>query len=142
MAVFFHFNDTRLPLHNRRKLGNFLREVFSENGKNLVRLEYVFCTDAFLLAINQQFLAHDTYTDIVTFDLSDDPGRLRAEIYISADRVKENAIHFKVSLEEELHRVIFHGILHLCGFGDKKMQEKKVMRQKENELIRRYFNLI
>lgn len=140
MAVFFYFKDIQAPLHRRRKLGAFLQRVFSENGLTLDRLEYVFCTDEFLLSINQQFLSHDTYTDIVTFDLSDRPGRTSAEIYISIERVRENAVKFGAGFEEELHRVIFHGVLHLCGFGDKTATQKKQMRQKENELIERYLN--
>lgn len=139
MAVFYHFNNLSAPLRQRRRLGAFLEQVFIENGKQLARLDYIFCDDAFLLKINQAYLHHDTYTDIVTFELSEDPDRLVGEIYISIDRVRENAVKFGVRFEEELHRVIFHGVLHLCGFGDKKVREKKLMRHKENELIRRYF---
>lgn len=139
MAVFYHFNDVRATLRERRRLGAFLDQVFAEHDKKLQRLDYVFCADDFLLTINQQYLDHDTYTDIITFDLTEDDGVL-GEIYISVDRIRANASEFGVRFEEELHRVIFHGVLHLCGFGDKTAAEKKIMRQKENELLRRYFN--
>lgn len=140
MAVFYHFNDVRATLGERRRLGVFLDQVFLEHGKKLKRLDYIFCSDNFLWKINQQYLDHDTYTDIITFDLTEDAGGVLGEIYISVDRIRENAAEFGVRFEEELHRVIFHGVLHLCGFGDKKAPEKKIMRQKENELLRRYFN--
>jgi len=99
---------------------------------------YVFCSDDHLHQMNQQFLDHDTLTDIITFDLSENDNTLAGEIYISIDRVKENAAKFKVSYTDELHRVIFHGALHLCGFKDKKDADKKVMRQKEDECLSEY----
>jgi rRNA maturation RNase YbeY len=139
MAVFYHFNGVKATLRERRRLGAFLDQIFTEHGRKLRRLDYVFCSDDFLLKVNQQYLDHDTYTDIITFDLTEDEG-VQGEIYISLDRIRENASEFGVRFEEELHRVIFHGVLHLCGFGDKKATEKKIMRQHENELLRRYFN--
>lgn len=140
MPVFFHFNNTHPVLKDRRSLKSFVESVFKKQGIQLGRLTYVFCTDVFLLGINREFLHHDTYTDILTFDLSEEPGICSGEIYISVDRVRENAASFNVSFTEEFHLVIFHGALHLCGFGDKTPQEKKIMRQKENELLKRYLH--
>lgn len=102
-------------------------------------LDYIFCTDEYLLGINQQFLKHDTLTDIITFDLSDSIDELMGEIYISVERVRENAQKFGVNYNDELHRVIFHGALHLCGFKDKKEADRLEMRRMEDKCLREYF---
>jgi probable rRNA maturation factor len=107
--------------------------AFSEN-KTIGDLSVVFCSDEFLLKINQNHLNHDTYTDIITFDYSEN-GLINGEIYISTERVKENAGRFSVSEINELQRVMAHGVLHLCGYGDKSDLETQVMRDKENEKI-------
>ncbi|RYZ50702.1 MAG: rRNA maturation RNase YbeY, partial [Sphingobacteriales bacterium] len=100
---------------------------------------YIFCNDEYLLEKNQQFLNHDTLTDIITFDLSESENELVSEIYISTDRIAENAEKFGMSYETELHRVIFHGTLHLCGFKDKKKEDKALMTEMENDSLQRYF---
>lgn len=141
MAVFFHFNEITIPLKNRRKLKHFLGLLFEKENFRAERIDYIFCTDPFLLKINQQYLHHDTFTDIVTFDLSEHGGGISAEIYISGERVRENAEKFGAGFEQELHRVIFHGALHLCGYRDKTPEEKSLMRQKENENLERYFKI-
>lgn len=138
MAVFFHFNEVHPVLKDRRRLKAFLQDFFLQQGFSLHRLDYIFCNDSFLLKMNTQFLQHQTLTDILTFDLSENPAEKLAEIYISVDRVAANALKFGVPFDQELHRVIFHGVLHLCGFGDKTPVEKKQMRSKENELLERY----
>jgi probable rRNA maturation factor len=102
--------------------------------KTIGEVSYVFCSDEFLLQINQDYLGHDTFTDIITFDYCEE-GLINGEIYISTDRVKENASSFGVSLTNELHRVMAHGLLHLCGYGDKSEAEAQLMRDKENEKI-------
>lgn len=102
--------------------------------KTIGEVSYVFCSDAFLLQINLDYLGHDTFTDIITFDYCEE-GLINGEIYISTDRVKENASSFGVSLTNELHRVMAHGLLHLCGYGDKSEAEAQLMRDKENEKI-------
>lgn len=140
MAVSFHFNDIRFPLTDRRKLKLFIKDIFRREGRQVEELSYVFCTDAFLLGLNRQFLAHDTLTDILTFDLSEPGSGIRGEIYISGERVKENASRFNAPFAYELHRVLFHGVLHLCGYRDKTAQEQALMRAKENENLERYFN--
>lgn len=108
-------------------------------GIKKAEISFVFCDDAYLLEINRQYLDHDTYTDIITFDLSEDPAYLQSEIYISTERVAENAGKFGISYNQELHRVIFHGVLHLCGLGDKTAKEKKAMRAAEEQWMNHFF---
>lgn len=139
MPVIFHFHETSFSLKNRTHLKNFLEALFLKEGYQTEHLEYIFCTDKYLLKINQEFLHHDTFTDILTFDLSESPKHISGEIYISAERVRENAEKFGASFDNELHRVIFHGALHLCGYKDKRPGDKKIMREKENENLKAYF---
>lgn len=139
MAVKFATHEVKVALKNKTRLKQFLVELFEREGQELEDLQYVFCSDEYLLSINQQFLQHDTYTDIVTFELSPAPEITMGEIYISVDRVAENAGKFDVPFEQELHRVIFHGALHLCGFKDKTKKEEQKMRDKENEYLYLYF---
>ena len=106
--------------------------------KGLERLDYLFCSDSYLLEINRKFLNHDFYTDILTFDLSNNPKLTIGEIYISVDRVKENAMELSNSFKEEIHRVIFHGALHLCGYKDKLKADILIMRQMENRYLAKY----
>jgi probable rRNA maturation factor len=108
--------------------------------KSLVSLFFIFCKDEYLLNINKQFLQHDDYTDIITFNLSDNINTIEGEIYISIDRIKENATLNRVSQKEELHRVMFHGVLHLCGYKDKTPKDKKKMTTAENKCLELYFS--
>lgn len=101
-------------------------------------LRYIFLTDKDLLAINQEYLDHDYYTDIITFDLSPNPEQLEADIYISIDRVRDNAKEYEVAFDEEILRVIFHGLLHLIGFDDNTEEEEKNMRLQEQAFINSY----
>lgn len=125
----------RLPA--KRSLKTFIPYIFEKEKKMLQRLDYIFCSDDYLLNINQTYLQHDFYTDIITFDLSES-NVIAGEIYISTDRVKENARDLKVLFETECLRVIFHGALHLCGYKDKTLKQQTQMRKKENEYIERY----
>ena len=127
-------------LNGRRRLKAFLEDLVRREGREVQRVDFIFCSDEYLLKINQEYLKHDDYTDIVTFDLSEHEGRMVSDIYISAERVRENASQFGVSFEKELHRVMFHGVLHLCGYKDKSAKEVKVMRGKEEEYLRKYFS--
>lgn len=139
MAINFAPHEVKLNLKNRTKLKTFIKDLFAREGQGLRNLQYVFCTDEYLLEINQEFLQHDTLTDIVTFELGEDPEVTEGEIYISVDRVIENASKFNVTEEHELHRVIFHGALHLCGYKDKTKDQSALMRKKENECLELYF---
>jgi len=136
MTVRFFEQDVASGLKERRRLSAFIQsQVTAATTFRKVDLSYVFCTDAYLLTLNQQYLAHDTLTDIITFDLSENEKALSGEIYISTESVAENAKKFKVDYLTELHRVIFHGALHLCGYGDKTKKEKEVMRGMEEEWL-------
>ena len=119
-------------LSNRTILRKNLEFLLTNEGFSSGSLEIVFCSDDFLLGINQDFLNHDYYTDIITFGEVASDNTISGELYISIDRVKENSSTFNKSLKEELHRVIFHGLLHICGYGDKTAKEIKQMRKKED----------
>lgn len=135
--VRFHYADRALNLANKRKIQSFVASLFYAEGVKLKALNYVFCSDDYLLDINQKFLQHDYYTDIITFDLTEDRNEgVIGELYISVDRVKEQA---NGSFEDEMLRVIFHGALHLCGFNDKLSSEIKQMRNKEDLYLRLYY---
>ena len=140
MPARFYEQEVKSALKDKRKLSAFLDSLVTKYRKGTRKsdLTYIFCSDEHLLQMNRQFLQHDTFTDIITFDLSDGDDVLMGEIYISVDRVKENAEKFGTSYKDELHRVIFHGALHLCGFKDKKTADKTIMRAKEDESIAAY----
>ncbi len=139
MSVQFH-QLTKIKLNNRKALKAFIPMIFKKEGKPFKSLNYIFCTDEYLLKVNNDFLKHDFYTDIITFDLSESKrSPIIGEIYISVDRVKENAVTHHVSFEQELHRVIFHGALHLCGYKDKSKTDSLLMRYKEEDCISMYF---
>ncbi|ASZ10352.1 rRNA maturation RNase YbeY [Chitinophaga pendula] len=140
MAINFIAHEIKLDLRNKTRLKSFLKDLFAAEQQGLSGLQYIFCSDDYLLEINQSFLQHDTYTDIVTFEMSDDPAITEGEVYVSVDRVKDNAEKYGVSPEQELHRVIFHGALHLCGFKDKTKKEASLMREKEEEYLQKYFS--
>lgn len=135
--VYFFFQGVKFSLAKRTHLKKFIENIFKKEGKKLESLNYIFCTDKALQEINRQFLKHDFYTDIITFDLSDSFA-VKAEIYISIDRVKENALDHNTSFKQELHRVLFHGVLHLSGYKDKKKGEIQEMREKEDYYLRKY----
>ncbi len=140
MPAKFYEQDIRSGLKDKRKLSAFLDGLVARYRPAVKRTEltYICCTDEYLLGMNQQFLDHDTLTDIITFDLSESEDSLTGEIYISVERVRENAVKFGTTANDELHRVIFHGALHLCGFKDKKTADKQLMRQKEDECLAAY----
>lgn len=133
--VLFSYADTKLYLPNKTGVKQSIIHLCQQEAKPLERLQYVFCTDAFLLSINQQYLQHNTYTDIITFNLSNEPNIIEGEIYISVERVKENSITHQTGFNQEMLRVLFHGALHLCGYGDKTKTEKTIMRSKEDFYI-------
>ena len=137
--ISFHFLDVKTTLANRLKLKSFIHSIFIKEKQPISTLAYIFCTDEYLLGINKQFLNHDTYTDIITFTLSNKNEPIEGEIYISIDRVKENATTHQTTLTQEMHRVIFHGALHLCGYTDKTTAAKVVMRQMEDKCLNQYF---
>jgi probable rRNA maturation factor len=134
-VINFFAEDTSYKLKNKLHLKRWIKDTISAEGYKLQELNYILCSDAYLLQINQEYLNHDTYTDIVTFDNTDTPGVITGDIFISVDRTHENAEKFKVSSETELHRVIIHGVLHLLGYKDKKPAEKQLMTDKEDQYL-------
>lgn len=141
MAIrYFEEEGVKARLSGKRALNKYILEVIDQHlDVRKVDINYIFCTDEGLLEKNIAFLNHDTLTDIITFDLSESDTELTSEIYISVDRVADNAQKFGVSYNTELHRVLFHGILHLCGFKDKKPAEEKEMRHQEDLCLQGYF---
>jgi probable rRNA maturation factor len=140
-AIQFFEEDIAYKLKDKARVRQWINETVLAEGYKLKELTYIFCSDAYLLQINQQYLDHDTYTDIVTFDNSEIEGVVIGDIFISIDRIKENAAKFEVTETTELHRVIIHGVLHLLGYTDKSAADKKKMTQKEDfYLSKRGFN--
>jgi probable rRNA maturation factor len=138
-STVYFFYEIAVPLRERTALKKFIASIFKTEKKRLSGLNYIFCTDKRLLEINRQFLKHDYYTDIITFPLNSPGEPVEAEIYISIDRVRDNASTLGESFSREIHRVIFHGALHLCGYGDKTGKEREIMRGKEDGYLRKYF---
>jgi len=136
-TIQFNFLEP-ISLADRTRLKRFLVRLFKREGTALAELQYIFCSDNYLLQINQQFLHHDFYTDIITFDLSEKGQPTHGEIYISVDRVRDNAQNFDSTVKKELHRVILHGALHLCGFKDKSPKEELEMRKMEEKYLALY----
>ncbi len=128
--IYFH-SECDFQLQNEDSISEWLKHAIRLEKKALGEINYIFCDDEYLLKKNQDFLNHDTLTDIITFDYSEE-NKLSADIFISIERVKENALIFAVPFEKELKRVIIHGILHLIGYKDKSEEETKTMRSKEN----------
>ncbi len=132
MIEFNSQND--FVLDREKSLAAWLMDIAENEGYEIGDLGYVFCSDDFLLEINKQYLDHDTYTDIVTFDYTEGT-LLNGEMYISTERVEDNAIDFGVSFEVELRRVMAHGLLHMCGYADKTKEDIEAMRAKEEESL-------
>ncbi len=134
MAIHFHIENPSFTLKNKTALKAWIKEVAQREQKKLGNINYVFVNDERLYEMNVKFLNHKTYTDIITFDYTEND-RIEGDIYISTDRVKENAIKFKSNEITELHRVIIHGVLHLCGYKDKSEKDAKKMRQMEERSL-------
>ena len=131
------YSENNFRLSEERQYEEWLKEVISSEGKKIGEISFIFCDDEYLLEINQKYLDHDTYTDIISFDNS--VGNiLGGDIFISTERVMENAGNFNVSFDEELKRVMVHGVLHFCGYKDKNSEEKEVMRSKEEEKMKMF----
>jgi len=136
MGTIRFFTDVKgFRFTGQRKTSSWIRDIIVREGKILSYVNFVFCTDDQLAAINVQYLKHKTFTDIITFDLSASPTVIEGEVYISIDRVQENATIYKNEFDTELHRVIIHGILHLLGYNDKTSLQKSAMRKKEDACL-------
>ncbi|WP_395627630.1 rRNA maturation RNase YbeY [Daejeonella sp.] len=132
LAIQFFSEDISFLIKKKGYIRAWISKTIAEEYHKLRELNFIFCSDQHLLSINQQFLQHDTYTDIITFDNSEMEGEIVGDIFISIERVQENAEHYKTKLEDELHRVMIHGTLHLLGYPDKGKEAKTIMTLKED----------
>ena len=135
-SVRFFTEQVKFQLLKPRKTSKWIKEVILTEGCTLHEINFIFCSDKYLLQINQEYLDHNTFTDIITFDNSEGLNTpLQGDIFISVERVKENAANLGRPFSEELHRVIIHGVLHLIGYSDKSTAQKNQMRQKEDACL-------
>jgi probable rRNA maturation factor len=134
-SINFYAEAIDFNLPQPRKTKKWIKSVLVQEGVGLRELSFIFCSDRYLAEMNQTYLNHDTYTDIITFDNSEEEGWIEADIFISIDRVQENATGLSISFMEELHRVMIHGVLHLVGYRDKTKNEKSEMRKKEDACL-------
>lgn len=130
--ITFHSQDIDFKIATPSKVSNWIRQLIQLETFSLKTLNIIFCSDNYLLSINKNFLDHDYFTDIITFDNSDSPTLVEGDLFISIDRVRDNSITFLINFFDELCRVIIHGVLHLVGYNDKTVFEISVMRQKED----------
>lgn len=134
-AIRYFSEDTNFTIQHPRTTARWLKSVASHEKVELGEINFIFCSDAYLADLNREYLSHDYYTDILTFDNMSGDEPISGDIYISVDRVRDNAAGFGVSFDEELHRVMVHGILHLIGYSDKSMTKRKVMKKKEDAYL-------
>jgi len=134
MAISYNSEGVKMPSIKKREITNWIKTVVAFYDKKIGEIGYLFCPDEKILEINKTYLDHDYYTDIITFDYSEG-NIISGDIFISVDTVKTNAEKFGVRFEEELHRVIIHGILHLCGINDKSKEERAHMTECENKAL-------
>ncbi len=135
LPIFFYQQDISYTLKHKNSLRQWIHQTILHENHQLQSLNFIFCSDTYLLSLNRQYLQHDTYTDIITFDNSETPNLIAGDIFISIDRVRENAKTFNTTFSHELHRVMIHGTLHLLGYKDKSAKAKKIMTQKEDEYL-------
>ena len=131
-GIYFFCEDISFKTPPIRSTRSWLNQVAACENRSIGSLNYIFCSDPYLLKINHDYLGHDTLTDIITFDNSESGAVIEGDIYISIDRVLDNADKFEVTFNQELHRVMVHGLLHLLGYSDKSVNQKKTMRKKES----------
>jgi probable rRNA maturation factor len=136
-SISFFEEDISFKLKSKAQVRHWIINTIQAEGFKLKELTYIFCSDNYLLQINQQYLDHDTYTDIITFDNSEGNDIVTGDIFISIDRIRENAAKFNVAEHTELHRVIIHGVLHLLGYKDKSAPDKQKMTEKEDFYLSR-----
>ena len=140
MAIVYITDNINLPKQfKKRQISKWIKEVIHNHGKKIGDIAYIFCTDKRILEINTQYLKHKYYTDIITFDYSD-TNTVSGDIFISLDTVKDNSTQYKTNFDEELRRVIIHGVLHLCGYEDNTQEKKKEMRMYEDEALSCWLN--
>jgi rRNA maturation RNase YbeY len=134
MSINFFIEDVPLPKLKKRKLTEWIKGVITSEGKKIGDISFIFCSDQYLLEVNKKFLNHDYYTDIITFDYVEDIV-ISGDILVSIDRVKENAITYSTTFQNEIHRILIHGVLHLLGYKDKLKKDKNLMTFKEDTYL-------
>lgn len=134
MAIYYYAEEVKLPALKKRDTSAWIKRVAAKYGKKTGDIAYIFCSDEKILEVNREYLQHDYYTDIITFDYSEGE-IISGDLFISLDTVKTNAEKFGTPYEEELYRTIIHGILHLCGINDKGPGEREIMEKNENEAL-------
>ena len=139
MIRFFN-EDVPYKLPHKQAVRQWLKQQTEREGYTVGELNYIFCSDEYVLQVNRDYLQHDYYTDIITFDQSEEEGKLAGDIYISVERGVDNAAQLDVPADQEMLRVLAHGLLHLCGYLDKGEEEEAQMRQKEEEWLHQYNN--
>jgi len=138
MSINYFNEDVSIPKFEKRKLNRWIKEVILKEGKKPGNISFIFCSDSFLLNINKQYLNHDYYTDIITFDYVEN-NTIHGDIFISVDRVRENSIIYKTTFHNENHRILIHGVLHLIGYKDKLKKEKQIMTEKEDMYLKHLY---
>lgn len=136
MRISFHYQFPSFRIKNKKRLTDWILLIAFLSKREIEKIDFIFCHDQYLLALNKKFLSHKNYTDVLTFNYSEKNKSITAEIYISTDRVRENAKLFSISFEQELNRVMIHGILHCMGYNDKNAHDRKKMRSKEDQCLR------
>lgn len=134
MAIGFYTEDVEFPVIRQEAVSMWIKAVAETYGKKVGRISYIFCSDEKILEVNRQYLQHDYYTDIITFDYTEG-NKISGDLFISLDTVRTNAEAFHTSYHEELHRTIIHGVLHLCGINDKGPGEREIMEENENRAL-------
>ena len=134
-TIHFFKEDVRFRLQKQEALMTWINRVIRKHGFKLEEINYIFCSDKYILSLNKDFLKHDYFTDIITFDHSIEKKKIIADIFISVDTVKKNSGKYAVSFDDELHRVMIHGVLHLLGYNDKSKQKQFAMRKMEDSCL-------
>ncbi|HPE87178.1 MAG: rRNA maturation RNase YbeY [Bacteroidales bacterium] len=142
MRINFFSEEVSYTLKHKRLIRTWLSRLFFEEGVQVDTINYIFCSDHYLYAINVQYLQHETFTDTITFSYNNDNEDVIGDVYISYDRVKENARELRIAAIDEVHRLLVHGALHLCGYNDKTGKEKMIMTQKEDHYLLLFSDLV
>ena len=137
MAIRYYAEEIKTPAIKRRTINNWIKAVAADHGYTVGEISYIFCSDEKILEVNREYLQHDYYTDIITFDYTE-KNKISGDLFISLETVATNAQQFQSSYDQELHRVIIHGILHLCGINDKGPGEREIMEAAENQALQIY----
>jgi probable rRNA maturation factor len=138
MAVHYINHEIKVSVKNKRSISNWIKEIISKHSKKTGNIQFIYTSDKEIIEVNKKFLKHNYYTDVITFDYSHDD-IIEGDIFISIDTILSNSQKFATTFDEELHRVMIHGILHLIGFTDKTLAERKEMTEKENESLNIFY---